>query len=84
MTLDKFNLFGKIPVFIIWFVIRVKGLIIDGAMHFSKMVDTPSIPTLLLFVKMFITGLFIFLLNFFKFKYFVMICFKVIAMIFIS
>ena len=55
MTLANFNLFGKIPVFIIWFVIRVKGLIIDGAMHFSKMVNIPSIPTLLLFVKLFIT-----------------------------
>ena len=50
MTLASFNLFGKTPVFIIWFVIRVRGL-----RHLSKMVDIPSIPTLLLFVKLFIT-----------------------------
>ena len=31
---------------------------IDGAMHLSKMVDIPSIPTLLLFVKLFITVLY--------------------------
>ena len=55
MTFANFNLFGKTPVFIIWFVIRVRGLMIDGAMHLSKMVHMPSIPTLLLFVKLFIT-----------------------------
>ena len=55
MTFANFNLFGKTPLFIIWFVFRVMGLMIDGAMHFSKMVDIPSILTLLLFVKLFIT-----------------------------
>ena len=54
MTFANFNLFGKTPVFTIWFVIRVRGLMIDGAMLLSKMVDIPSIPTLLLFVKLFI------------------------------
>ena len=47
MTFANFNLLGKTPVFIIWFVIRVRGLMIDGVMHLSKMVDIPSIPTLL-------------------------------------
>ena len=55
MTFANFNLFGKTPVFTIWFVIRVIGLMIDGAMLLSKMVDIPSIPTLLLFVKLCIT-----------------------------
>ena len=55
MTFANFNLFGKTPVFLISFVIRVRGLMIDGAMHLSKMVRMPSIPTLLLFVKLFIT-----------------------------
>ena len=55
MTFAHFILFGKTPVFIIWFIIRVRGLMIDGAIHLRKMVDIPSIPTLLLFVKRFIT-----------------------------
>ena len=55
MAFANFILFGKTPVFIIWFIIRVRGLMIDGAIHLSKMVDIPSIPTLLLFVKLLIT-----------------------------
>ena len=55
MTFANFILFGKTPVFITWFIIRVRGLRLDGAIHLSKMVDIPSIPTLLLFVKLFIT-----------------------------
>ena len=55
MTFANFILFGKTPVFIIWFIIRVRGLMIDGAIHLSKMVDIPSIPILLLFVKLLIT-----------------------------
>ena len=54
-TFANFNLFGKTPNFIIRFIIRVRGLIIDGEMHLSKMVDIPLIPSLLLFVKLFIT-----------------------------
>ena len=81
MIFANFNLFGRTPVFIIWFVIRVRGLMIDGAMHLSKMVDTPSIPILLLFVELFITVFYTFLLNFVKFKYF---CYRIIAMICIS
>ena len=55
MTFANFILFGKTPVFIIWFIIRVRGLMIDGGIHLSKMVDIPSIPTLLLFVNNFST-----------------------------
>ena len=55
MTFANFILFGNTPVFIIWFIIRVRSLMIDGAIHLSKVVDIPSIPTLLLFVKLFIT-----------------------------
>ena len=51
MTFANFILFGKTPVLIIWYIIRVRGLMIDGAIHLSKLVDIPSIPTLILFVK---------------------------------
>ena len=35
----NFNLLRNSPVFIIWFVIRVRGLMIDGATYFSKILD---------------------------------------------